>query len=171
MSPIRSLFQQSHCIALNCCLYIRSKGAVDLDRIEWIKSTLQKFPYWQKGHSEIARLYLRVGQIEKAYFAAQTFTILAGTEHWESPYLLGVCFLRSGDLQKAERTLAAALEKHPSIYELREEYAATLIGQGAYERAIPIIEAIPEQERSSELVAALDACKLSMRSQDVSLES
>ena len=165
MPHLKTVFRQLDSLVQNFRYYwiARRYGGDEERLVEFILAVLKRSPYWAAGHAKLARLYLRKSEIQKAYYATQTYRVLVGEADWEGRYLLGVCYLRNGSLAQAEAVLSEAHNHHPDRYEISEELAAALMGLGKYLEATEVIASIPQDKRSGELLAALTGCEEALR--------
>ncbi len=119
---------------------------------------LRRYPFWTTGHRILAQLALDRDDIGRAYASAVCYRALCEA-HAKNPsdalFILGQCFLRRGDWQRALEHLERAHELDSERAEICEEIAAAHILAGELYKAKKVLEAIPGDTISAAGKAAL----------------
>ena len=116
----------------------------------YLKTTLEKFPYWGYGHLYYAKLCLDLRKTSNAYIAIQSAKIL-GVNAEQLQFLEARIYLLSGKPKEA-LSLLDQLEGSDEIFEYR---SAALLALKRYDQAKAELLCIPEDSRTQEMNAAL----------------
>lgn len=146
-------------VSLLLDLYQKTSGAVAPHPADRLRAILRRYPYWQLGHLELARVSLAVGDIPTTYASAQAARLLAkpGSPRMaRALHLLGQCFLARGDHPSAVALFEGGREILPNDPPLKEDLAAALMLAGDSGEAVKLLTSIPPSRLSAQGRAALD---------------
>ena len=128
--------------------------------VQWLRTKLRKYPKWINGHIRLSAQALALRDLETAYASAQAVIALQGPNRSiAAQRLVAKCFLGRHQPQQAIAILRPVVEKHPNQPDLLEDLAAAYIALGDKAMARPLLERIPSQQRSPEVIAAISWCQ------------
>jgi tetratricopeptide (TPR) repeat protein len=118
-----------------------------------LRLILRRYPYWPEGHRLLAEACLKEGDIATAYASTHCFgalTTAATSAQQQLHFLMGRCYLRRGDAERALCHLSLAEKYNRNYTPIFEEQAAAhmLLGDGL--RALQILERVPQNKLSAE---------------------
>jgi tetratricopeptide (TPR) repeat protein len=111
-----------------------------------IRAFLRRWPLWVDGHRELFNRSLDVNDLETAYASAHAVRKLQ-PDSPEGQVMLGICFVRSGQFERAVQVLSAALEQSPEDIRVKEELIAALLPLNRREEAAALLKSIPPEKR------------------------
>ena len=126
-----------------------------LARVAWLRRELRRTPSWCRGHLDLAKDALSLGDISLAYGSCQAVFKLARNRKMEEGgrYILGKIYIARGMFAEAISSLASiACETR---HDILEDLAAAYIGAGDNPSAVATLERIPEEVRSMSARTAL----------------
>lgn len=134
-------------------------SALDVGQQEsLLRSLLRRSPTWAFGHKTLSELALQSNNIPLAYSSAIIYERLAQrspTDRRDALTLIGRCFLRRGDCDRALEHFLKARELAPETPQLSEEIAAAYILKGMHAEAYATLKTIDPASLSAEGKAAL----------------
>lgn len=137
----------------------RLSSGLALDRKEAsARALLRRFPFWARGHLALAEIALEIENIALAYSSALSYQLLQGGDPGrsrEALAILGQCFLKRGDSQRALEHLLHAQALGLRSPRIAEDIAAAHLLRGAYSEAHEILSQIPASKISAAGKAAL----------------
>ncbi|NDC37072.1 MAG: tetratricopeptide repeat protein [Proteobacteria bacterium] len=141
---------------------VRLKDSFDTATTEhqeqFMRRLLRRTPYWSTGHLWLAEQAFFQNRIEVAFCEAQAVLALSNTQREvaAAQRVVARCHLKSGDYSAARALLSALVSTAPTAWDIREDFAATLLQQGDFDSAASELRAIPSEQLSGEGRAALD---------------
>ncbi|MFN4894453.1 MAG: tetratricopeptide repeat protein [Pseudomonadota bacterium] len=123
-----------------------------------LRRLLRRFPFWGRGHRELAEVSLSNNLVALAYSSALCYEVLSQSSAINQAHaiaLLGRCFLMRGDHQKALSYFSDARELGLNTPTLAEDTAAAHILKGDYAQAQSILSALDSDKISVAGRAAL----------------
>lgn len=112
-----------------------------------LRSFLRRWPLWADGHRELFNRALEVNNLETAYASAHAVRKLL-PDSSEGQVMLGVCFIRSRQFERAVQLLSTALEQSPDDLRAKEELIAALLPLNRREEAEALLNSIPREKGS-----------------------
>lgn len=120
----------------------------------WLMERLATFPYWERGHAQLARLALELDDIRRVYASGLALQQL-NPDSTDGALFIAISYLRRGSSDEAARLLEGLLQKAPDLIEAREELAAAYLVLGREGEIESLLGAIPNQHLSNDGRAAL----------------
>lgn len=123
-----------------------------------LRDLLRRSPTWAAGHRYLCEVALSVDNIPLAYSSAviyERFAKSSGAERSIALGLLGRCFLRRGECDRALEYLLRASAIATATTQLSEDIAAAYILKGLHSEAYQNLQSINPDKLSAEGKAAL----------------
>jgi len=134
--------------------------------IDWLRNKLRNYPYWLKGHKSLAVASLELNDIASSYASAHAMLALARSKRsrTEAQKIMGKCYLRQGQAEKALKLFTTLNLTNPIDYEVTEDLAAASMALDRYNEAKTLLSSIPKDRLSKEGVSALEYLKNKLKS-------
>jgi tetratricopeptide (TPR) repeat protein len=123
-----------------------------------LRALLRRFPYWAHGHLALAEIAIDAENIALAYSSALSCVVLQGgnsARSREALLIVGQCFLKRGDCERALEYMLQAQELGLQTPRLAEDIAAAHILRGGYAEAYEILRQMPANKITAAGKAAL----------------
>ncbi len=140
-------------------LYRRTAGhSIERDASR-LREILRRFPFWLRGHLDLAHLALANGDVATAYASAQAARSLASPDSREMAqafHLIAQAFLARGDINGALLHLERARPHLGEEPRYKEDLAAVLMLKGDHAEVVRLLESIDADKLSAQGSAALE---------------
>ncbi len=123
----------------------------------WLREKLQISPFWKLGHLRFGEYSLADGDIASAYASCMALKILGVTadSSIEFSLLLGRCYLRSAEPERAREVFESGFKLDRQNLELCEELAAAYMALGRESEAVQVLSGFSNESLSQAAKAAL----------------